>query len=91
MTIINFFCEADFNKRTSVRLSQLNFRKDESGIFKEELTDLAGKNTAMEMLKLVKYFENQFSVRTDNIDILDHDINEHVGKILKGLQEKKTC
>ena len=69
-------------------LSELSFHKDELVFFKKQLTDLAGKTTAIEILKLVEHFENQFLVRTENIDILRHDIKEHIGKIAKGLQEK---
>ncbi len=69
-------------------LSELSFHKDELAIFKKQLTDVAGKNTAVEIMKLVEHFENQFLVRTENIDILHHDINEHLGKIAQGLQEK---
>lgn len=69
-------------------LNELSFHKDELVFFKKQLTDLAGKNTAMEIMKLVEHFENQFLVRSENIDILHHDINEHMGKIAKGLQEK---
>ena len=69
-------------------ISELSFHKEELVFFKKQLTDVAGKNTAMEIMKLVEHFENQFLVRTENIDILRHDINEHMGKIAKGLQEK---
>lgn len=71
-------------------LSELSFHKDELVFFKKQLTDLAAKNTAMEIMKLVEHFENQFLVRTENIDILHHDINEHLGKIAKGIQEKNN-
>jgi len=69
-------------------LSELRFHKDELAFFKKQLTEVAGKNTAIEIMKLVEHFENQFLVRGENIDILHHDINEHVNKIAKGLQEK---
>ena len=69
-------------------LSELGFHKDELAFFKKQLTEVAGKNTAVEIMKLVEHFENQFLVRTENIDILHHDINEHLGKIAKGIQEK---
>ena len=69
-------------------LSELGFHKDELAFFKKQLTEVAGKNTAVQIMKLVEHFENQFLVRTENIDILHHDINEHLGKIAEGLQEK---
>ncbi len=69
-------------------LSELSFHKDELAIFKKQLTDVAGKNTVIEIMKMVEHFENQFLVRGENIDILRHDINEHVNTIAKGLQQK---
>lgn len=69
-------------------LSELSFHKDELAFFKKQLTDVAGKNTAMEIMKIVEHFENQFIVRGENIDILHHDIKQHLSKIAKGLQEK---
>jgi len=69
-------------------LSELRFHKDELAFFKKQLTEVAGKNTAIEIMKLVEHFENQFLVRGENIDILHHDINEHVNKIAKALQKK---
>ncbi len=69
-------------------LSELSFHKDELAFFKKQLTEVAGKNTATEIMKLVEHFENQFLVRIENIDILHHDINEHLGTIAKGFQEK---
>lgn len=69
-------------------LSELSFHKDELVFFKKMLTEVAGKNTATELMKLVEHFENQFLVRGENIDIMHHDINEHLGIIAKGLKEK---
>ena len=71
-------------------LSELSFHKDELAFFKKQLTEVAGKNTAVEIMKQVEHFENQFLVRTENIDILHHEINEHLGKIAHGLQEKNN-
>ena len=69
-------------------ISELSFHKEELVFFKKQLTDLAGKNTAMEIMKLVEHFENRFLVRTENIDILHHDIKQHMGKVAKEIQEK---
>lgn len=69
-------------------LSELSFHKDELAFFQKQLTEVAGKNTETEIMKLVEHFENQFIVRRENIDILHHDINKHLSTIAKGLQEK---
>ena len=72
----------------AVWLSELSFHKDELAFFKKQLTEVAGKNTEIEIMKLVEHFENLFLVRRENIDILHHDINEHLSTIAKGLKEK---
>lgn len=69
-------------------LSELSFHKDELAFFKKQLTDVAGKNTGMEIMKIVEHFENQFIVRGENIDIVHHDIKQHLNTIAKALQEK---
>lgn len=61
----------------------LGFYKDELDIFKERLDEVAEKNTAKETLQMVEHFQNQFMIQAENIDILQHDINEHVNEIAK--------
>lgn len=55
-------------------LRSLNFYKSEIGILRGILTELAGKNSAPEVMAEVEHFENQFTVQVDNIDRLAHDI-----------------
>lgn len=69
-------------------LSELSFHKDELAFFKKQLTEVAGKNTEIVIMKQVDHFENQFVIKRENIDILHHDIREYRRKIAKGLQEK---
>lgn len=57
----------------------LGFYKDELNIFKKRLTEIVSKNNGSEIMKQVEHFENQFLLQGENIDILQHDINAHLG------------
>jgi predicted nucleic acid-binding protein len=61
----------------------LGFYKDELNVFKERLNEIAEKNTAKETMQMVEHFQNQFLIQSENIDLLQHDINEHVSVIAK--------
>ena len=61
----------------------LGFYKDELTIFKERLKEIVEKNTAKETMQMAEHFQNQFLIQSENIDILQHDINEHTGLITK--------
>lgn len=56
----------------------LGFYKDELLIFKTRLTEIASKNTVKETMQMVEHFQNQFIIQSEKIDILIHDINEHL-------------
>jgi hypothetical protein len=58
--------------------SLLGFYKDELEVFKNRLTEVAEKNTARETMQMTEHFQNQFLIQAENIDILLHDINEHL-------------
>ncbi len=62
-------------------LRGLNFYKTEISILKNMLTELAGKNSADDVMKDVEHFENQFVIQTNNIDKLSHDIHINLSKI----------
>lgn len=66
--------------------SALGFYKDELTIFKNRLTEVAAKNTGKEIMPLVEHFQNQFLVQHENIDILHHDINEHLTGLANEMQ-----
>ena len=63
--------------------NSLSFYKDELKIYKERLNEITEKNTTKEIMQLVEHFQNQFLIQAENIDILQHDINEHVSSIAK--------
>jgi hypothetical protein len=67
--------------------STLGFYKDELVIFKNRLTEVAGKNNSKENMQMTEHFQNQFLIQTENIDILQHDINEHLNAMAKEVQD----
>ncbi len=71
-------------------LRSLNFYKTEISILRSILTQIAGKNTAGEVMKEVEHFENQFKVQTDNIDRLSHDIHVNISTISQQVQQSSA-
>jgi hypothetical protein len=65
----------------------LGFYKDELAIFKNRLTEVASKNTSKENMQMTEHFQNQFLIQTENIDMLQHDINTHLNTMAKEIQQ----
>ena len=62
-------------------LNKLLFYKDDLKIMQSRLDEIASKNNHQEVLVFVERFENQFKIQNEQIDILKHDIKQHVNKI----------
>jgi hypothetical protein len=71
-------------------LRSLNFYKQEIGILKERLTEIAGKNSHIDVLKQVEHFENQFKLQTDNTQRLMRDIKANLKSIAKEAEAAKA-
>ncbi len=67
--------------------SSLGFYKDELGVYKNRLTEIAGKNTGPETMQQVEHFQNQFLLHIEAIDTLQHDINGHLNGMAAEMQE----
>ncbi len=67
--------------------SNLSFYKDELSVFKKRLTEIVSKNNGKEIMQQVEHFENQFLLQAENIDILQHDINTHLGSMAAEAKE----
>lgn len=59
-------------------LRGLDFYKQEIGILRNRLTEVAGKNSHPEVLKQVEHYENQFEIQKENIHRLRHDIKSNI-------------
>jgi hypothetical protein len=77
----------NIDNRHSEWQSVLGFYKDELDFFKNKLEEAAAKNTAKETMQMIEHFQNQFLVQAENIDILLHDINEHLHLLAKNVQQ----
>jgi hypothetical protein len=64
----------------------LGFYKDELGIFKNRLTEVAAKNTGQATMQQVEHFQNQLLIHIESIDTLRHDINMHLTEMAGTLQ-----
>lgn len=65
----------------------LGFYKDELGVYKNRLTEVAGKNTAQETMQQVEHFQNQFLIQIESIDTLSHDIKIHLSEMAGTMQD----
>jgi hypothetical protein len=71
-------------------LRALSFYKQEIGVLRDRLTEIASKNTAPDTMKQVEHYENQFKIHTDNSDQLSHDIRANVSETSKQAQAAKA-
>ena len=62
-------------------LRTLEFYKQEIGILKNRLTELAGRNTHPDVMAGIEHFQNQFIVQRNNIDEYHHAVNEHIVRV----------
>lgn len=65
----------------------LGFYKDELAVYKNRLTEVAGKNTAHEIMQQVEHFQNQFVIQIESIDTLNHDIKIHLSEMAGTMQD----
>jgi hypothetical protein len=68
--------------------STLGFYKDELVVYKNRLTEIAGKNTGKETMQMVEHFQNQFLLHIETIDTLAHDIKIHLGSMAAEMQHQ---
>lgn len=67
-------------------LSALDFYRDELGILKERLTEVAGKNNQKEIGADIEHYENQVKVQGEQLDVLHHDIHQILAKAAQQAQ-----
>lgn len=92
--LMNLFCSVKLNKIMNTQialvdlhvehkewLNKLLFYKDDLKIMQSRLDEIASKNNSKEVLVFVERFENQFKIQKEQIDVLNHDIKQHVNKI----------
>ncbi len=58
-------------------MSEAKFFADELKIYQKRLAEVASKNTKEDVRKQVEHFQNQFIIQKEQLDILNHRVNEH--------------
>ncbi|MCK8143034.1 hypothetical protein MW871_14145 [Flavobacterium sp. I-SCBP12n] len=69
-------------------LNKLLFYKDELVIMEKRITEIAEKNTSVEVRSLVDHFYNEITIQREEIDIIKHDINSHEAFLNIALSKK---
>lgn len=64
-------------------LKAIEFYDKELDFLEERLTEVATKNTGIDVLKAVEHFQNQFIIQRNTADELRHNINEHVQRTMR--------
>lgn len=62
------------------------FYKDEVQVLRNRLSEISAKNSAAEIKMKVSHFENQCIINAEQIDLLNHAVNESEAKILKSVE-----
>ncbi|MDR3679952.1 MAG: hypothetical protein P4L41_08295 [Flavipsychrobacter sp.] len=78
-----------FDNKHGEWLSALGFYTEEIDLLKKRLTEIAGKNSAQDVLKEVEHYENQLTVQSDNIQALRHDIHANDVAVRSQLEDSK--
>jgi hypothetical protein len=68
---------ADLHFEHSLWLNEAKFYADELKIYNKRLGEIASKNNKQEVTKQIEHFQNQFIIQKEQIDILNHDVNDH--------------
>lgn len=70
-----------FNGAHSDWLRSLSFYKEEIKTLKNRLTEIAAKNSNVEVMKNVDHYENQFEIQLSNIRKIKHNIESNIHNI----------
>lgn len=68
-------------------LNEAKFYRDELKIYQNRLDEVASKNTAQDVRKEIEHFQNQFIIQKEQLDILNHHVNEHEQWLAKFAKE----
>lgn len=71
--------------------NEAKFYKDELKIYQERLDEIASKNNSEDARKGIEHFQNQFIIQKEQLDILNHGINEHEQWLAKYSKENPVA
>ncbi len=69
----------------------LAFYKEEIGMYRKRLGEIASKNTSKEIRILVSHLESQFTIHLSVIDGIDHKINLKEDRIAEAMKENPVA
>ncbi|HEY0030328.1 MAG TPA: hypothetical protein VGC65_06180 [Bacteroidia bacterium] len=67
--------------------SEANFYADELRIYQKRLSEVAAKNTGIDVRKQIEHFQNQFIIQKEQLDILNHEVTVHEQWLAKYAEE----
>ncbi len=67
----------DLHFENQLWASETNFFSDELKIYQKRLGEVAFKNTGHDIQKQIERFQNQFIIQKEQLDIINHQVNEH--------------
>lgn len=69
----------------------LKFYREDLKIYEIRIAEVAAKNSSRETLAMVEHFQNALKVQFNNIDELQHRINEHENYLVKNIKENEIA
>jgi len=63
--------------------NQLNFFKEELGIFKTRLEEIVSRNTDNDVMREAEHFQNNFILQEEKIDEMLHNIKMHEQELVQ--------
>ena len=81
----------DLHEENKEMLNKLAFYKDEIGVMKNRISEIASKNTSKEVLSMVEHFQNQLIVQRNNIDELNHKVKEHESVLVQNAKDNPVA
>lgn len=72
-------------------LNKLDFYKDDLPVLRKRLEEVAAKNTAIDVMKMVEHFQNQFIIQRNELDEFRHAIKEHENHLQAAINQNETA
>lgn len=72
-------------------LNKLDFYKDDLPVLRKRLEEVAAKNTASDVMKMVEHFQNQFIIQRNELDEFRHVIKEHENHLQAAINQNETA
>lgn len=72
-------------------LNKVDFYYDELKVFRRRLDEIASKNSAVDIMKQVEHFQNQFLIQRNELDELKHAIQSDEQLVVKSVKQNDTA